>query len=61
MSIGHSFALGENGYAVSGVEAKGCVDANTRKNAGRGGPAVGACSRPRFCGGFCLGEDLAEP
>ena len=29
MSVGHSFALGENGYAVFGVgkEAKGCVSA----------------------------------
>ena len=29
MSVGHSFALGENGYAVSGAvrEAKGCVNA----------------------------------
>ena len=62
MSAGHSFAGGENGYSVSGaVEAKGCVDANTRRNAGRVIPAVTRNPRPRFCGGFCLGEDLAEP
>jgi hypothetical protein len=27
MSVGHSFARGENGYAAFGVEAKGCVSA----------------------------------
>ena len=38
MTAGQSSAPGENGYAVSGVgekEAKGCVDASSRKNAGR--------------------------
>ena len=38
MSVGHGSAGGRNGYAVSGgseKEAKGCVDASSRRNAGR--------------------------
>ena len=41
----HSFALGENCYSAFGArQAKGCVDASSRKNAGRGSPAVDAKS-----------------
>ncbi len=46
MSVGHGFAGGENGYAVSGgrKRSEGLRGRKARKNAGRGGPAVDAKS-----------------
>ena len=47
MSIGHSFAGGENGNAVSGgrKRSEGLRGRKARKIAGRGRPAVDAKSR----------------
>ena len=64
MSVGHSFAGGENGYAVfEGVEkeAKGCVDAKLAIMPVVLVRRMTLTQRPRFCGGFCLGFVLAEP
>jgi hypothetical protein len=42
MSVRHSFAACENGYAVSGGRevSEGLRERSLRKNAGRGSPAV---------------------
>ena len=63
-SSAHGCAGGENGYAVSGVgekEAKGCVDANTRRNAGRVVRRLALARAHAFAAVFARGFVLAEP
>ena len=64
MSVGQSSAGGENGYSVFGRigrEAKGCVDAKLAIMPVVLVRLVTRSPRPRFCGDFCPGFDLAEP
>ena len=65
MSIGHGCAGDENGYAVSGrveKKAKGCVDANTRRSAGRVVRLWGEMIAPTLLWSvFASGFALAEP
>jgi hypothetical protein len=53
MSVGHGFAGGENGYAVSGVvRSEGLRGRKARKYAGRVVRRMTRSPRPRFRGDF---------
>ena len=58
ISIGHGFALDENGNAVSGVgeRSEGLRGRKLSQECRSCGPAVTRNPRPRFCGGFCRRE-----
>ena len=61
MSVGQSFAGGENGNAVSVAEkeGEGLRGRKARKNAGRGSLRLTRSPRPRFRGDFCLRSGAA--